>query len=44
MIFSYFAYGEFNVKESSLWLSLEYIPVFVMLMWEIYSKKKLKHH
>tara|TARA_B110000285_G_scaffold52180_1_gene59361 strand:- start:1096 stop:2049 length:954 start_codon:yes stop_codon:yes gene_type:complete len=44
LIFSYFAYGEFNVKESSLWLSLEYIPVFVMLMWEIYSKKKLKHH
>jgi len=39
MIFSYFAYGEFNVKESSLWLSLEYIPVFVMLIWEIYSKK-----
>ena len=44
LIFSYFAYGEFNVKESSLWLSLEYIPVFVMLIWEIYSEKKLKHH
>ena len=44
LIFSYFAYGEFTVKESSLWLSLEYIPVFVMLVWEIYSKKKLKHH
>ncbi len=44
LIFSYFAYSEFDVKESSFWLSLEYIPVIVMLVWELYSRKKLKHH
>ena len=44
LIFSYFAYGEFDVKESSLWLSVEYIPVVLMLLWELYFKKKLKHH
>ena len=44
LIFSYFAYGEFDVKESSLWLSVEYIPVVLMLLWELYFRKKLKHH
>jgi alpha-1,6-mannosyltransferase len=44
IIFSYFAYGELEIKESGFWLSLEYIPVIVMLVWELYSRKKLKHH
>lgn len=44
LIFSYFAYGEFSVKESSIWLSLEYVPVFIMLVWELYFKEKSKHH
>jgi hypothetical protein len=33
-----------EIKESGFWLSLEYIPVIVMLVWELYSRKKLKHH
>jgi len=42
LIFSYYAYSEFSVKESSLLLSLEYMPVFVMLIWELYSMKMQK--
>lgn len=35
LIFSYFAYSEFSVKESGLLLCLEYLPVFGMLIWEL---------
>ena len=42
LIFSYCAYSEFSVKESSLLLSLEYMPVFAMLIWELYSMKMQK--
>tara|TARA_B110000967_G_C18878417_1_gene559658 strand:- start:938 stop:2221 length:1284 start_codon:yes stop_codon:yes gene_type:complete len=47
LIFSYFAYNQFSVDETWYMLCLEYLPVIVVLVWELYnqnSAQKLKHH
>ena len=47
LIFSYFAYNQFSVDENGLMLWLEYLPVWGVLVWELWSQrmlKKLKHH
>jgi hypothetical protein len=47
LIFSYLAYNQFSVDENGLMLWLEYLPVWGVLVWELWSQrmlKKLKHH
>lgn len=47
LIFSYFAYNQFNVNEKGFILCLEYFPVLGILVWELFNNRsasKLKHH
>ena len=47
LIFSYFAYNQFNVDENGYILCLEYLPVLGVLGWELFNRKtirQLKHH
>ena len=39
LIFSYFAYHQFNVEETWYMLCLEYLPVLGVLVWELFSSK-----
>ena len=47
LIFSYFAYNQFNVDENGYILCLEYLPVLGLLGWELFNRRtirQLKHH
>ena len=47
LIFSYLAYNQFSVDENGLMLWLEYLPVWAVLVWELFNQRascKLKHH
>lgn len=44
LIFSYFAYNQYSVDENGYILCLEYLPVWSVLVWELFNKSKLKHH
>lgn len=43
LIFSYLAYGQFNVYENKFILCLEYIPVLGVLAWELWNTKRLEN-
>ena len=47
LIFSYLAYNQFSVHENGYILTLEYLPVWAVLVWELSNQRascKLKHH
>ena len=47
LIFSYLAYNQFSVHENGHILALEYLPVWAVLVWELFNQRascKLKHH